>query len=76
MVVNRLTKSARFIPIKFTYSVEIYAKIFKDIIVIAMVFRYPSYRIGGEQCTSRFWRSFQKVLDTKVEFSIDFHPPN
>ena len=46
VVVDRLTKSARFIPVKSTYSMEGYARIFKDIIVIAMLFRYPLYWIG------------------------------
>ena len=46
MVVDRLNKSARFILIKYTYSVEDYAKIFINEIVFDMVFCYPSYRIG------------------------------
>ena len=36
VVVDRLTKSARFIPVKSTYSAENYARIFID----EIVFRY------------------------------------
>ena len=46
VVVDRLTKSAHFIPVKFTYSVEDYARIFIDVIVCGHVFRNSSYRIG------------------------------
>ena len=41
---------------------------------VAIVFCYPLYRDRGAQFTSRFWRSFQKGLDTKVNLSTAFHP--
>ena len=46
VVVDRLTKYAHFIPVKSTYSAEDYVRMSIDEIVVAMVFRYPSYRIG------------------------------
>ena len=45
VVVDRLTKSAHFILVKYTYSAEDYARIFIDEIVCCKVFYYPSYSI-------------------------------
>ena len=74
VVMDMLTKSAHFIPVKSTYSVEDYARIFKNEIVC--LHGIPLYIISdrGEQVTSRFWRSFQKGLGTKEKLSTTFHP--
>ena len=74
VVVDRLNKSARFIPIKSSYLAEDYATIFLDEIVCfhGITLFITSYR--GTQFTSRFWRSFQKGLDITVKLSTTFHP--
>ena len=55
---DRMTKSAYFIPVKSTYRAEYYAKLYIDEIV--RLHRIPlsiiSYR--GDQFTSHFWGSF------------------
>ena len=73
MVVDRLTKFSRFIPIKSTYSAEDYARIFIDEFVCrhGILLSIISHRVA--QFTSRFWRSFQKGLDPKVKLSTAFH---
>ena len=63
---DRLKKFAHFIPIKSTYSDEDYAKIFIDEIVCRHDVSLSIISDRGAQFTSRFWRSFQKVLGTKV----------
>ena len=73
VIVDRLNKYANFIPVKFTYSAEDYAKIITDEIMS------PWYSIiiildRRSQFTSRFWRSFQEGLGSKVKLSTAFHP--
>ena len=45
VIVDRLTKSAHFIPVKATYSLEDYARIFIYEIMCCRGIRYLSYRI-------------------------------
>nr|GEX63587.1 retrotransposon protein, putative, Ty3-gypsy subclass [Tanacetum cinerariifolium] len=58
VVVDRLTKSAHFLPIRKDYSVSRLAKIFQQEIV----------RL------SRFWKGLQKAWGTRLKFSTSFHP--
>ena len=74
VVMNRLTKSARFIPIKPTYSVKDFSTIFIDQIVCLRGILLSIISDRGAEFTSRFWRSFQKGLGTKVKLSTTFHP--
>ncbi|CAL2271229.1 unnamed protein product [Prunus armeniaca] len=74
VIVDRLTKSAHFLPIKETYPLTKLAKLFVDEIV----------RLHGEpvsivsdrdaRFTSRFWRCLQEAMGTKLQFSTAFHP--
>ena len=70
---DRLTKSVHFIPIKSTYSAEDYARIFIDEIVCHHGIPLSIIPDRGAQFTSRFRRSFQKGLGTKVKLSTAFH---
>lgn len=58
VVVDQFTKSAHFLPVKTSYSVAQYARLYLDEII--SLDRVPisiiSYR--GPQFTNRFWRSF------------------
>ena len=60
VVLDRLTKFARFIPVKSTYSAKDYARIFIDDIVCRHGILLSIISNQGAQFTSRFWRSFQK----------------
>ena len=73
VIVDRLTKFAHFIPVKSTYSVEDYARIFIDDIVCHHGIPLSIIQDRGAQFTSRFWRSFQKGLGTIVKLSTTFH---
>ena len=74
VAVDRLIKSAQSIPIKSTYSVEDYERIFIDEIVCRHGILVSIISDRGAQFTSRFWRSFQKELGTTVKLRTDFHP--
>ena len=71
---DRFTKSAHFIPVKSTYRVEDYAKLYIDEIVIWH--GIPLFIISDRraQVASHFWRSFHKSLGTLVKLSTAFHP--
>ena len=45
VVVDRLTKSAHFIPVKVTYNAEKLARIYISEVVRCMEFHFPSYQI-------------------------------
>ena len=74
VIVDRLTKSAHFLPVRTTYSVEQYANLYlREIIRLhgapkSIIFDW------GPQFTAKFWEGFQKCLGTKVKLSTTFHP--
>ena len=73
-IVDRLTKSAHFLPVRTTYSAEDYARLYvREIVRLHGV---PTSFIldRGAQFTANFWRSFQKGLGTQVNLSTTFHP--
>ena len=74
VVVDRLTKSARFIPVKSTYATKDYARIFIDEIVCRHGISLSIISDRGAQFTSRFWRSFHNGFGTKVKLITTFHP--
>ena len=67
-------KSTHFIPAKYRYSVEDYARIFINDIVCSHGIRISKISNRGAKFTSMFWRSLQKGLGTKVKLSTTFHP--
>jgi transposase InsO family protein len=72
--VNRLTKSAHFIPLKVKDPVDKLARLY-----VQNVFRLhgvPSAIISDRDSrfTSRFWQSLQKEIGTELKFSTTFHP--
>ncbi|KAH0652607.1 hypothetical protein KY289_030285 [Solanum tuberosum] len=74
VIVDRMTKSAHFIPVKVSHSAEDYAKLYLR--VMLRLYGVPlsiiSYRVT--QFTSQFWKSFQKGPGTKVKLSTNFYP--
>ncbi|CAN4123906.1 unnamed protein product [Withania somnifera] len=73
VIVDRLTKSAHFLPVKTNYTNEEYALYIKEIVRLHGV---PISIISdrGAQFTAKFWKSFQKSLGTQVNLSTSFHP--
>ncbi|KAI5318050.1 hypothetical protein L3X38_037758 [Prunus dulcis] len=71
VIVDRLTKSAHFLPIKETYSLSKLAKLFLNEIV-----RLHGAPVSDRDArfTSRFWRCLQEAMGTKLQFSTAFHP--
>nr|GFA41529.1 putative nucleotidyltransferase, ribonuclease H [Tanacetum cinerariifolium] len=74
VVVDRLTKSAHFLPIRKDYSVSRLAKIFQQEIV--RLHGTPSAIVSDRdpRFASRFWKGLQKAWGTRLKFSTAFHP--
>jgi hypothetical protein len=74
VIVDRLTKSAHFLPVKSTYRAPQYAELF--ITEIVKLHGVPlsilSYR--DPIFTSHFWKAFQKALRTRLKLSTSHHP--
>ena len=74
VIVDRLTKSAHFIPVKVTYNVEKLAKL-----CISEVVRLHGVPLSiisdrGTQFTSIFWKTLHAELGTRLDLSTAFHP--
>jgi hypothetical protein len=69
VIVDRLTKVAHFIPVKTTYKVSQSAELY--IARIVSLHGVPKKIVldRGSQFTSRFWKSFQENVDTKLNVS-------
>ena len=74
VIVDKLTKSAHFIPVKGTTTASQYAEIYvKEIVKLHGV---PKNIISdrGSVWTSQFWKAFMKDLGTELRMSSAFHP--
>nr|GFC34548.1 retrotransposon protein, putative, Ty3-gypsy subclass [Tanacetum cinerariifolium] len=74
VVVDRLTKSAHFLPIRKDYSVSKLAKTFQQEIV--RLHGTPSAIVSDRDPSfaSHFWKGLQKAWGTRLKFSTAFHP--
>ncbi|GJT88063.1 retrotransposon protein, putative, ty3-gypsy subclass [Tanacetum coccineum] len=73
-LVDRLTKSAHFLPIRKDYPVSKLAEMFQQEIV--RLHGTPSAIMSDRdpRFTSRFWKGLQKAWGTRLKFSTTFHP--
>lgn len=74
VIMDRLTKSANFIPVMTTYPSEQLARVYIGEIVKLHGIPVSIISDRGVQFTSRFWRAVQHKLGTRVELSTTFHP--
>ena len=74
VIVDRLTKSAHFLPIRWGSTLEQLAK--KYMTEIVRLHGVPVSIVSDRdpRFTSRFWESLQKALGTKLHMSTAFHP--
>ncbi|GJX56461.1 putative reverse transcriptase domain-containing protein [Tanacetum coccineum] len=74
VIVDRLTKSAHFLPMKKMDSMEKLTQLYlKEVVCRHGV---PVSIISDRDChfTSRFWKSLQKVLGATLDMSTAYHP--
>ncbi|GJQ96328.1 putative reverse transcriptase domain-containing protein [Tanacetum coccineum] len=74
VIVDRLTKSAHFLPIRENDLLDKLARLYLNRIVARH--RIPTSIICDRdgRFTSNFWRSFQKALGTDISMSTAYHP--
>nr|CAE02835.3 OSJNBa0014F04.1 [Oryza sativa Japonica Group]CAE03534.1 OSJNBa0061C06.22 [Oryza sativa Japonica Group] len=74
VVVDRLTKVARFIPVKTTYGGSKLAELYFARIVSLHGAPKKIVSDRGSQFTSHFWKKLQEELGTRLNFSTAYHP--
>jgi transposase InsO family protein len=74
VIVDKLTKSAHFIPVRDTYDVTNVARVF--ISEVIRLHGIPKNIISDRdsRSTSRFWTSLQSALGTQLNLSTAYHP--
>ncbi|XP_073037213.1 uncharacterized protein [Primulina eburnea] len=74
VIVDRLTKSAHFLPIRKTFTMTQYAELY--IREIVRLYGNPVSIVSDRdpRFTSAFWKSLHQALGTKLLFSTAFHP--
>ena len=74
VIVDRLTKSTRFLPVNVEDSLEKFSKLYVDEIVRLHGVPVSIVSDRDPRFTSRFWPSLQTALGTRLHFSTAFHP--
>ena len=74
VIVDRLTKSAHFIPVRTDFSLQKLAKLY-----VAEIVRLHGVPVSivsdrDPRFTSRFWQKLHEALGTQLNFSTTFHP--
>ena len=74
VIVDRLTKTAHFLPVWTNYNGARLAKIYIENIV--KLHGIPSKIVSdrGTQFTSRFWKSLHEAMGTNLDFGSVYHP--
>ncbi|KAJ4978526.1 hypothetical protein NE237_009306 [Protea cynaroides] len=74
VIVDRLTKTARFIAVGPRYTMEKLAKLYVDNIVKLHGVPESIVSTRDPRFTSKFREGLRKAMGTKLKFSIAFHP--
>ncbi len=74
VIVDRLIKSAYFLPVRMDYSPDRLARLYIN--ELERLHGVPVSIVSDKdpRFTSRFWGNLQKVLGTRLNFSTAFHP--
>ncbi|GJS67804.1 putative reverse transcriptase domain-containing protein [Tanacetum coccineum] len=74
VIVDRLTKSAHFIPIRVTDSMETLTRLYIKEIVSRHGVPISIISDRDSHFTSKFWQSLQNALGTQLDTSTAYHP--
>ncbi|GKC32059.1 putative reverse transcriptase domain-containing protein [Tanacetum coccineum] len=74
VIVDRLTKSAYFLPMHEDYKIERLAKLYLNEIVARHGVSISIISDRDGRFTSRFWQSMQEALGTRLDMSTAYHP--
>ena len=76
VVVDRLTKSAHFIPVRTDFSLDKLAELYVSQIVRLHGVPISIVSDRDPRFTSQFWKKLQEALGTKLHFSTAFSSTN
>ncbi|GJZ58843.1 putative reverse transcriptase domain-containing protein [Tanacetum coccineum] len=74
VIVDRLTKSAHFLPMREDYKMERLARLYLNEIVARHGVPISIISNRDSQFRLRFWQSIQEALGTKLDMSTAYHP--
>ncbi|KAD5507730.1 hypothetical protein E3N88_15433 [Mikania micrantha] len=74
VIVDRLTKSAHFLPIREDYSMDRLAKLYVNEIVSRHGVPISIISDRDSRFMSRFWQTLQNALGTQINMSTAYHP--
>ncbi|KAJ9561603.1 LOW QUALITY PROTEIN: hypothetical protein OSB04_006763 [Centaurea solstitialis] len=74
VIVNRLTKSAHFLPIRESYSIDRLAQLYVNEIVMRHGVPISIISDRDNRFTLRFWQSLQAALGTSMDLNTAYHP--
>ncbi|GKC99362.1 putative reverse transcriptase domain-containing protein [Tanacetum coccineum] len=73
-IMDRLTKSAHFLPMREDYKMERLARLYLNEIVARHGVPILITSNRDSRFTSRFWKSMQEALGTRLDLSTAYHP--
>nr|GEU39609.1 hypothetical protein [Tanacetum cinerariifolium] len=74
VIVNRLTKSAHFLPMLEDYKMDRLARLYLNEIVVRHGVTISIISNHDSHFTSRFWQSMEKAIGTQLDMSRAYHP--
>ncbi|GKF01900.1 putative reverse transcriptase domain-containing protein, partial [Tanacetum coccineum] len=74
VIVDRLTKSAHFLPMRVDYKMERLARLYLNEIVARHGVQISIISDHDSHFTSRFWQSMQETLGTRLDMITAYHP--
>nr|GEX75632.1 putative reverse transcriptase domain, ribonuclease H-like domain, aspartic peptidase domain protein [Tanacetum cinerariifolium] len=74
VVVDRLTKSAHFLPIKETDPMDKLARLYLKEVVTRHGIPVSIICDRDPRFTSNFWKAFKKAMGTRLDMSMAYHP--
>nr|GEW78761.1 hypothetical protein [Tanacetum cinerariifolium] len=74
VIVDRLTKSTYFLPMRKDYKMDRLARLYLNEIVSRHGVSISIISDRDSRFTSRFWQSMQEALGTRLDMSMAYHP--
>ena len=74
VIVDRLTKSAHFLAVRMTFTMERFCWLYIREIVRLHGVLVSTVSDRDLRFTTHFWKSFQKAMGTRLTMSTTFHP--
>ena len=74
VIVDWLTKSAHFLEVQMTFTVEEFCRLYIREIILLHEVLVSIVSDRDPRFITHFWKSFQKAMGTQLMMSIAFHP--